>query len=162
MGFSRQEYWSWLPVPSPGDLPKPGIKPMSLMSPAVGGRFFITSTNWEAYLTDLISLLTQPAREKMRRRRWHPTPILLPGKSQGRGSLVGCHLWCRTESDGSDLAAAAAGKEWASEWLSGKTGNRTALWPSKPSSVCHCWAYTQKKPELKETHVPQCSLQHCL
>ena len=26
----------------------------------------------------------------------------------------------------------------------------------------HCWAYTPKKPELKETHVPQCSLQHCL
>ena len=26
----------------------------------------------------------------------------------------------------------------------------------------HCWAYTLRKPELKETHVPQCSLQHCL
>ena len=26
----------------------------------------------------------------------------------------------------------------------------------------HCWAYTPRKPELKETHVPQCSLQHCL
>ena len=30
---------------------------------------------------------------------WHPTPVLLPGKSQGRGSLVGCRLWGRTESD---------------------------------------------------------------
>ena len=30
MGFSRQEYWSGLPSPSPGDLPKPGIKPQSL------------------------------------------------------------------------------------------------------------------------------------
>ena len=29
MGFSRQEYWSGLPLPSPGDLPKPGIKPRS-------------------------------------------------------------------------------------------------------------------------------------
>ena len=29
MGFSRQEYWSWLPFPSPGDLPDPGIKPGS-------------------------------------------------------------------------------------------------------------------------------------
>ena len=29
MGFSRQEYWSWLPFPSPGDLPYPGIKPGS-------------------------------------------------------------------------------------------------------------------------------------
>ena len=33
------------------------------------------------------------------RRQWHPTPVLLPGESQGRGSLVGCHLWGRTESD---------------------------------------------------------------
>ena len=33
------------------------------------------------------------------RRKWRPTPVLLPGKSQGRGSPVGCHLWGRTESD---------------------------------------------------------------
>ena len=33
------------------------------------------------------------------RRRWHPTPVLLPGESQGPGSLVGCRLWGRTESD---------------------------------------------------------------
>ena len=31
MGFSRQEYWSWLPFPSPGDLPDPGIEPSSLI-----------------------------------------------------------------------------------------------------------------------------------
>ena len=31
------------------------------------------------------------------RRQWHPTPVLLPGESQGWGSLVGCHLWGRTE-----------------------------------------------------------------
>ena len=36
MGFSRQEYWSGLPCPPPGDLPDPGIKPASLMSPAFG------------------------------------------------------------------------------------------------------------------------------
>ena len=33
------------------------------------------------------------------RRKWQPTPAFLPGESQGRGSLVGCHLWGRTESD---------------------------------------------------------------
>ena len=48
MGFSRQEYWSGLPCPPPGDLPKPGIKPESLMSTALAGRFFTTSTIWEA------------------------------------------------------------------------------------------------------------------
>ena len=33
------------------------------------------------------------------RRKWPPIPVFLPGESQGRGSLVGCHLWCHTESD---------------------------------------------------------------
>ena len=33
------------------------------------------------------------------RRKWQPTPVFLPGESQGRGSLVGCHLWGHTESD---------------------------------------------------------------
>ena len=34
-----------------------------------------------------------------RRRQWHPTPVLLPGKSHGRRSLVGCSPWGRKESD---------------------------------------------------------------
>ena len=52
MEFSRQEYWSGLPCPLLGDLPNPGIKPTSLMSPALAGGFFTTSATWEA--------LTQP------------------------------------------------------------------------------------------------------
>ena len=32
------------------------------------------------------------------RRKWQPTPVFFPGESQGRGSLVGCRLWGRTES----------------------------------------------------------------
>ena len=36
------------------------------------------------------------------RRKWQPTPVFLPGEYQGRGSLVGCHLWGRTESDTTD------------------------------------------------------------
>ena len=36
---------------------------------------------------------------KSQRRRWHPTPVLLPGKSHGRRSLVGCSPWGREESD---------------------------------------------------------------
>ena len=43
MGFSRQEYWSGLPCPPPGDLPDPGIEPASLMSPGFAGGFFTTS-----------------------------------------------------------------------------------------------------------------------
>ena len=48
MGFSRQEYWSGLPCPPPGDLPNPGIQTTSLVSPALAGGFFTTSTTWEA------------------------------------------------------------------------------------------------------------------
>ena len=46
MGFCRQEYWSGLPCPPPGDLPNPGMEPVSLTS-ALAGRFFTTSTIWE-------------------------------------------------------------------------------------------------------------------
>ena len=112
MGFSRQQYWSGLPLPSPedlpntgikpgspslqadslpseppekslpswgatttrkvksqgsdsrysppGDLPNPGIEPMSLLSPALAGRFFTTSTTWEANSTHTVEYFIQP------------------------------------------------------------------------------------------------------
>ena len=49
IGFSSQEYWSGLLYPFPGDLPYPGIEPTSLMFLALVGRFFTTSTTWEAW-----------------------------------------------------------------------------------------------------------------
>ena len=48
MEVSGEEYWSALPCPPPGDLPESGVKPESLMSPALAGRFFTTSATWEA------------------------------------------------------------------------------------------------------------------
>ena len=48
MGFSRQEDWSGLPFPSPGDLPDPGIKPVS---PAFAGSFFTTEPAGEMVLS---------------------------------------------------------------------------------------------------------------
>ena len=114
MGFSRQQYWSGLPLPSPedlpntgikpsspslqadslpseppekslpswgatttrkvksqgsdsrysppGDLPNPGIEPMSLLSPALAGRFFTTSTTWEANSTHTVEYFIQPLK----------------------------------------------------------------------------------------------------
>ena len=47
MGFSRQEYWSGLPCPPPGDLPDPDIEFVSLISPALAGRFFTISATWK-------------------------------------------------------------------------------------------------------------------
>ena len=48
MGFPRQEYWSGLPFPTPGDLSDPGIQPVSLRSSELAGGFFTTSATWEA------------------------------------------------------------------------------------------------------------------
>ena len=47
--FSKQEYWSGLPCPPPGDLPDPGVEPRSLASPALADGSFTTSVTW---LTD--------------------------------------------------------------------------------------------------------------
>ena len=57
MGFSRQEYCSGLLCPPPGDLPDPGIEPVSLTSHILAGRFFITSATWEAHACFLLLLL---------------------------------------------------------------------------------------------------------
>ena len=48
MVFSREAYWSGLPCLLPGDLPNPGIKPMTLTSRVLAGGFFTTNTTWEA------------------------------------------------------------------------------------------------------------------
>ena len=53
MGFSRQQYWSGLPFPSPGNLPDPGIEPTS---PALAGRFFTSETPGKPY-TYCLSIL---------------------------------------------------------------------------------------------------------
>ena len=53
--FPRQEYWSGLPFPPPGDLSNPGIKPMSLASPALAGGFFITNATWKARLIGVVT-----------------------------------------------------------------------------------------------------------
>ena len=48
MGFSRQEYWSGVPCPPPGDLSDSGIEPRSSGPPLLVGEFFTTSATWEA------------------------------------------------------------------------------------------------------------------
>ena len=54
MRFPRQEYWSGLPFPSPGDLPDPGIKPVSPASPALAGGFFTTEPLGSPFVTILM------------------------------------------------------------------------------------------------------------
>ena len=58
-------------------------------------------------------------------RKWPPTPVFLPGESQGRGSLVGCRLWGLTELDiGKD---SDAGRDWGQE-EKGMTEDEMAGW----------------------------------
>ena len=52
--FSRQEYRSQVPFPTPGDLPEPAIE-LSLVSPALAGGFFITSATWETRFPGLFN-----------------------------------------------------------------------------------------------------------
>ena len=55
MGFFRQEYWSGLPFPPPGDLPNPGIELVSLVSPVLAGGFFTTEIPGKQPFQDLLS-----------------------------------------------------------------------------------------------------------
>ena len=48
MGFSRQEHWSGLPFPAPGNLSSPLMEPMSFMCPTLAGMFFTSSGTWKA------------------------------------------------------------------------------------------------------------------
>ena len=75
MVFSRQEYWSGLPFPSPEDLPNTGIKPASLRPPALAGRFFTTSATWEAHGLTYLWLGGQ-ASQCLRRISWQKTGVM--------------------------------------------------------------------------------------
>ena len=78
MGFSRQEYWSVLPFPTPGDLPDLGIKPTSLGSPTLAGVFFTTEP-------PEISQKTACAHQQERSRRAWGGEWLLAGPSGTSG-----------------------------------------------------------------------------
>ena len=73
MEFSRQEYW--LPCPPPGDLSDSRIKPTFLMSRALEGRFFTTSTSWEAQIL---------VNDNNRTHRPLPTNVTQPTQSDGK------------------------------------------------------------------------------
>ena len=80
--------------------------------------------NWATSLS-LFTFLHQ-------RRNWQPTPAFLPGESQGRGSLVGCHLWGRTESDTTE-----ATQQHTIQWLEICMQNQLNLFSSYGES--HNW-----------------------
>ena len=75
--FSRQESWSGLPCPPPGDLPNPGIEPASLMSPALAGEVFTTGATWEAQDVKVVAAQSCPTLCR-------PIDCSLPGSSVQR------------------------------------------------------------------------------
>ena len=65
--FSRQEYWSGLPFPPPGDLSDPRIEPVISVSPALASEFFNASTTWEAlYQVDALTCSLEMRKQAQR------------------------------------------------------------------------------------------------
>ena len=89
--FSRQEYWSGLPCPPPGNLPDRGIEPASLMSPALFGGFFSTSTTWVIFPhikdTGFVPGSGRSPGEG------NGNPFFLPRGFHGQRSLTGYSPW---------------------------------------------------------------------
>ena len=75
--FSSQEYWSGLPLYTPGDLHYLGIKPMSLASSALAGRFFTSRASWEAPSFQIGRLQIPPWRSYFRISQMGTTEINL-------------------------------------------------------------------------------------
>ena len=73
------------------------------------------------------------------RRKWQPTPVFLPGESQGWGSLVGWHPWGRTESDTTEVTKQQQQQLWGQYWVKNtKTQQWSGLWnhhSHQPSSI---------------------------
>ena len=108
MGFARQEYWSGLPLPSPKGWRVNEMYMGSLCTFCSILLYKAMPTGPRAYGLNIsgghysvhhhgrqVPRIWKKFRPKVRRRQWHPTPVLLPGKSHGRRSLVGCSPWGR-------------------------------------------------------------------
>ena len=99
MGFFRQEYWSGLPFPSPGDLPNPGIEPGS---PALQADLYHLSHQGsdKEFPCQYRRYEFNPWVGKIPwRRERQPTPIFFPGKSHEQRSLAGYSPWDCKESN---------------------------------------------------------------
>ena len=107
--FSRQEYWSGLPWPPPGDLPNPGIESTSLSSPALTGGFFTTSLTWTECRKKLEAVVTG-------RRGGDGDAVVLEaaGRVWGAG---GPHITLGMLSDSEHLCSAQGKKEERQEGL---------------------------------------------
>ena len=86
MGFTRQEYWSGLPCPSPGELPNPGMEPASLMASVLAGRLLTTSA------TCCFCCLVAKSYPTLRPQGLWRARLLYPWDFPGKNTGVGCHF----------------------------------------------------------------------
>ena len=104
MGFSRQEYWSGLPLPSPGDIPDPGIEPRS---PTLQADTLTSEPPGKPNDKEPTCQYRKQKRHGFDswvwkipwRREWQPTTVFLPGESHEQRSMVGYSPWGHKESE---------------------------------------------------------------
>ena len=89
MGFSRQEYWSGLPCPPPGDLPDPGIESASLMFTSLAGMFFTSSAIWEAPVSLWKWKVSESESHSVVSDSLQPHGLYNPCNSSGQNTWVG-------------------------------------------------------------------------
>ena len=89
MEFSRQEYWSGLPFPSPGDLPDPGIKPTS---PSLELVSLTIEPLGEPLIISCCCEVASVMSDSVRPHRRQPTRLPRPWDSPGKNTGVGCHF----------------------------------------------------------------------
>ena len=77
------------------------------------------------------------------RRKWHPTPVFLPGESQGWGSLVACRLWGHTESDTTE--ATYQQQQEAVSYIMDVNGGRSRSWEARETVYHkgHWWSHVR-------------------
>ena len=99
MKFSKQEYWSRLPFPTPGDLPNPGTEPASLCVSSIGSRFLYHCATWEVKFFSQIQhikhiLYAQEARRETLPKTWTGSDLTSVQFSRSvMSDSSRCHEW---------------------------------------------------------------------
>jgi len=118
VGFHRQEYWSWFPFPSAGDILDPGIELASLALSGVVRQILYHCALWKGFSSKESACNAGDTghagsilgvRKIPWRREWQPTPVFLPGKSHGQRSLAGLE----------SIESQRVGHDW-SDWAGAK------------------------------------------
>ena len=141
VGFTHRRNSCWLTLSCCNELNESLRKNFSKLRTQL--RVFLFMNIYFTRFNQLINLIREIC-DFNRRRHWHPTPVLLPGKSHGRRSLVGCSPWGREEADTTErLPFHFTFMHWRRKWqptpvfLPGESQGRGSL------VGCHLWGHTE-------------------